>query len=520
MEKILDIHTHHGAPRPNAVVSVRPEDFNPVEGQLYSTGIHPWDTTDDIAEERWQLLENVASHPQVVAIGECGIDLLKGGPLFRQMQVMRRHIDLSERLGKPLVIHCVHAHDIIIGLKRDLKPTQKWMIHGFRGKPTVAGMLADAGMWISSGAQFNEASLKNIPLDRMLAETDESDTPIEDIITRLSTFAGEDLTPRIEENSRTFLMRLMIPLLLLVTSLGADALTLEPIRYADFSQWVKRGITESKVIGGAHKTIYEVAPAAEIEGNKPYVNAGGSPWATSNVYAKVSGVVKGSNTVTPFDRNGDTCARMEAKMEEVKVLGLINMDVMVAGTLFLGRVYEPISSTKGPFSKMEMGVPYTKRPKALVYDFQVDMPATDSRTKSTGFSSKKTLPGRDNAEVYVILQKRWEDSNGKLYARRVGTGRERYDRSKPWTKGHELPIHYGDITGESFYKPWMGLLSGERAYYARNSKGKLVPVEEVGWAPADEEPTHVLVMASSTCGEPFIGTEGLTLYIDNIAFGF
>ncbi len=63
-------------------------------------------------------------------------------------------------------------------------------------------------------------------------------------------------------------------------------------------------------------------------------------------------------------------------------------------------------------------------------------------------------------------------------------------------------------------------MAGEKAYYAVNSKGKLVPVEEVGWAPADATPTHVLVMASSSCGVPFIGTEGLTLYIDNIAFGF
>ncbi len=313
---------------------------------------------------------------------------------------------------------------------------------------------------------------------------------------------------------------MLVVALVALSMLLGNAYTLEPIKYGDFSQWVARDITESKLIGGKHKTVYEIAPTAKIEGNKPYVNAGGSPWATSNVYAKVSGVVKASNTVTPFERDGNTCACLEAKMEEVKVLGLINMDVMVAGTIFLGRIFEPITSTKGPYSKMEMGVPYTKRPKALVFDYQVDMPAENIRTKSTGFSSKKTLQGRDNAEVYVLLQKRWEDSNGKLYAQRVGTGRERYSKSIPWTKGHELPIHYGDITREPFYKPWMGLLSGEKAYYARNSKGKLVPVEEVGWAPADAVPTHMLIMASSTCGEAFVGTEGLKLYIDNIALGF
>ena len=312
----------------------------------------------------------------------------------------------------------------------------------------------------------------------------------------------------------------LLLLLLTVCSLTATPLTLEPIKFGDFSQWVTRQINESKVIGGKTKTVYEIAPTTTLTGNKPYANMRGSLWATSNVYAKASGIVKGSNTVSPATINGNKVAKLESKMEEVKVLGLINMDVMVAGSIFLGRIFEPITSTKGPFSKMEMGIPYTKRPVALVFDYKVDMPAENQRTKATGFSSKKTLQGRDNAEVYVILQQRWEDADGKLYARRVGTGRERYSKSIPWTKGHQLKIHYGDITGQPFYRPWMGLLSGNKAYYARNSKGKLVPVQEVEWAPADAKPTHVLVMASATCGEPFVGTEGLTLYIDNIAFGF
>ena len=307
---------------------------------------------------------------------------------------------------------------------------------------------------------------------------------------------------------------------LLVFSLCGWALRLEPIKYGDFSNWYTREIKESKIIGGKTKTVYEIAPKGHTTGNKPYSNLGGSPWATSNVYAKVAGVVKASNAVSPAQVNGNTVAKVEAKMEEVKALGIINMDVMVAGTIFLGQLYEPITNTKAPFAKMEMGMPYTKRPAALVFDYKVDMPAVNTRVKATGLSSKKTLQGRDQAEVYVLLQKRWEDADGKIYAHRVGTGRERYSKSIPWTKGHQLKINYGDITGKSFYKPWMGLLNGKKAYYAKNSKGKMVPVEEVGWAAPDETPTHVLVMCSSSCGEPFVGTEGIALYVDNLAFGF
>lgn len=306
---------------------------------------------------------------------------------------------------------------------------------------------------------------------------------------------------------------------LLLCSGSVFALTLEKIKYGDMQNWITRHITESGVIGGKTKVVYAIGPTKTITGNTALSNTG-SPWASSNVYAKVAGVVKASNTVEPAIVNGNKMAKLTSKLEEVKVLGVVNMDVMVAGTIFLGKVKEPISSTKSPYSKMEMGVPYNKRPKALVFDYKVDMPATDTKIKATGFGAKKTLAGRDQAEVYVLLQKRWEDAKGNIHALRVGTGRERYNKSIGLTKQHQLPIYYGDITKQSYYKPYMGLLTGSKAPYAYNSKGKLVPVIEEGWAAANETPTHVMVMASSSCGEPFVGTPGVTLYIDNICFGF
>ena len=313
---------------------------------------------------------------------------------------------------------------------------------------------------------------------------------------------------------------LVLSLLFLISGTQASALTLEKIKYGDFSNWVTRHISESSAIGGKKKTIYAIGPTTTINGNKAYSNMGGSPWATSNVYAKVMGISKATNSVEPAVVNGNKMAKLTTKIEEVKVLKMIDMEVMVTGTLFQGKVREPISSTSSPYSKMEMGMPYTKRPKALVYDLKVDMPNVNTRIKASGTGAKKTLQGRDQAEVYVILQKRWEDAKGNIHALRVGTGRERFNKSIPLTKGHQLTIHYGDITGQSFYKSYMGLLNGKKAYYAYNSKGKLVPVQEEGWAPANATPTHVLVMASTTCGEAFVGTVGITMYVDNFAFGF
>lgn len=297
-----------------------------------------------------------------------------------------------------------------------------------------------------------------------------------------------------------------------IVSMAADK-----IKYGDFNSWVIRSIKESSVLGGNTKTLYEIGPNQTIEGAKAYTNLGGSPWATSNVYAKVMGVVKCSNAVYRDQRGtGDYCAKLTTVLEHVKALGMINMDVLVSGSIFLGQIFEPISSTKNPYGKMEMGVPFSKRPQYLSFDYRVSVPENGHVIYSSGFGSKKTLPGKDYAEVFIILQRRWEDSNGKLHAKRVGTGRERYGATTSgWVNGHKIPIWYGDITKHHGYQSYMGLIPKENSYYARNSKGKLVPVIEEGWDDANATPTHMMVMASSGCGVAYTGMVGMVMWVDN-----
>ncbi len=312
----------------------------------------------------------------------------------------------------------------------------------------------------------------------------------------------------------------LIIAIMAIAATGMKAEKLEPIKFGDFENWVTRVIKESGVIGGNTKKVYEIAPSTTINGAKAYSNMGGSQWATSNVYAKVMGVVKTSNAVFPDKHGAGRCAKLTTLLEHVKAAGIVNMDVLVSGTIFLGKMLEPVSSTKNPYSKMEMGIPYTKTPKFLQFDYRLVAPA-GAPIYSSGFGGKKTLSGRDNAEVFVILQHRWEDSKGNIHAERVGTGRERFGKTTMgWVNKHRIPIWYGDIRKHAGYKPYMGLISKEKSYYARNKKGKMVPVVEEKWAAAGTKPTHVMVMLSSGCGTAYTGTVGMTLWVDNFAFGF
>lgn len=299
---------------------------------------------------------------------------------------------------------------------------------------------------------------------------------------------------------------------LLVAGGGLKAAEPEKIKFGDFNQWITRNIKESKVLGGNIKKVYAIGPTQTMGSTAYSGGAGGSQWATSNVMAKVMGVTKGSNAVYPADHPGHgKCAKLCTEFEHVKAAGLVNMDVVVAGTIFLGKMLEPISSTKNPYSKMEMGVPYTGRPTALSFDYSLKMPAGNTRIYSSGFGSKKTLQGADKAEVIVLLQRRWEDANGNLFATRVGTGHELYGNSTGWVSGHTVPIHYGNA--QSVYP----IIPKAKSYYARNSKGKMVPVQEVGWDNANSPVTHIILLFSSGSSDPYTGTIGTEFCIDNVA---
>lgn len=176
-----------------------PENFSPVEGQLYSVGIHPWDEADSAL--RLDVLTALAARPEVAAIGEAGLDLAKGAPMYRQLLAFRRQVEISEEVGKPLIVHCVKTTDMIMGLRRDLRPRQPWVVHGFRGKPAAAQQLLRCGCWLSFGERFNAETVRMVPADFLLAETDCSEKPIQEIVAALSEARQEDVMALAAANS-------------------------------------------------------------------------------------------------------------------------------------------------------------------------------------------------------------------------------------------------------------------------------------------------------------------------------
>ena len=296
---------------------------------------------------------------------------------------------------------------------------------------------------------------------------------------------------------------------------GVTSENVVPFAYGDMDNWIVCEIHESGIIGGNTKWLYELGPSDTIVGNTAFRNMGGSPWATSNVMAKVAGVVKTNTSVFPEKRGDGMCARMETRYESVKVFGLVDIEVIAAGSVFLGTVHEPIKGTKNPQAMLQSGVPFSKKPKALRFDYKVKAAPEKNRVRSTGFSRKSTVAGQDSLAVILLLQKRWEDEEGNVYSKRVGTMVQRYTESTPdWVNDATYPILYGNITSKPEYKPYMRIQVEER--YTLNSKGKSVPIQEVGWAEPGEAPTHMVLQFTSSHGGAYIGSPGNTFWIDNV----
>lgn len=172
LEDFDDIHTH-GRRGPTMITNISPDDtVDTAPGEAwYSVGVHPWDS-EGVDSEAFARLRALASDPRVVAIGEAGLDSKRGASLQEQERVFIEQARIAEEVRKPLIIHCVGCFNRMMQLRRELKPGQRWVIHGFRRKPELARQLIDAGFDISIGTKYNIGVPAVVPAGRLFHETD------------------------------------------------------------------------------------------------------------------------------------------------------------------------------------------------------------------------------------------------------------------------------------------------------------------------------------------------------------
>jgi hypothetical protein len=270
---------------------------------------------------------------------------------------------------------------------------------------------------------------------------------------------------------------------------------------SDFESWTERSIKESALIGGKTKTLYKL----------------GGTWDCSNAHAKAFGIDKVSVSVTPEKRGEGTCCRMESTLETVSAIG-IDFKALATGSIFTGKMIDVVGMKKSndPNSAIDMGVPFTKRPTALVLDYKAKINPNGQIVYANAGTRVKNVAGRDKGQIVLVLQHRWEE-NGHVYAYRVGTATEYIEQSTSgWVDGHRVEVCYGEPKSDC-KQPWHELTDSR--FKTRNSQGKMVNIEEVGFR-GEMQPTHMIIQISSGSMPPFTGCPGNIVWCDNIRLAY
>ena len=186
----VDIHTHTAKPSANLIQIVNLDLNQPCpEHGYFSYGIHPWalDDAEFQAEKALQILEEKLKLPQVLALGEAGLDKMHKASFERQIELFERQIKLSEALQKPMILHDVRSHNEIIALRKKHKAQQPWIVHGFSGTEQDIKQLIGQGIYLSVGESLLHPerkiykSFKFIDLDHLFLETDMAEIGVEKV---------------------------------------------------------------------------------------------------------------------------------------------------------------------------------------------------------------------------------------------------------------------------------------------------------------------------------------------------
>ena len=178
--KYIDFHTHRarndGDEQVLEIISTHPHKNE--APHYFTLGYHPWWTVDSLSTEQLQLLEDTYLHnPRCLAIGECGLDKLKGPPMSQQITILEQQLALATKLKAPVIIHCVRAYQQLLDLKPKYPTIPSWAIHGYARNATLAKTLTDQGFFLSLRIPKDPSSsiidtVNCVPHDKILLETD------------------------------------------------------------------------------------------------------------------------------------------------------------------------------------------------------------------------------------------------------------------------------------------------------------------------------------------------------------
>jgi TatD DNase family protein len=216
----INIHGHRHANNIQewVMMNLMARDYPPddIENGYYSVGFHPYNVGKVDLEETLNKVRLSTENPNVLAIGEIGLDKTIKAPLEEQMVVFERQVDIAEMTELPVILHVVRAFNEMVEFMQAHNPSVPMIIHGYNGSREMAEQLVRAGFLISFGeaiagehSRIVEALL-SVPVEKLFLETDEGGLDIREIYHIAAEVKGvslDHLRIQIFENARSYLPR-------------------------------------------------------------------------------------------------------------------------------------------------------------------------------------------------------------------------------------------------------------------------------------------------------------------------
>ncbi len=148
-------------------------------------GLHPYFMAQHRESDLNALEGALAQHPELVAVGECGIDARFPETLETQWRLFDAQLRLAKAYELPVVIHCVRANDQVAKRLRQLALPCGGLIHAFAGSPEQAQRFIDLGFVAGLGGAVTHDRAKRLHRavaaltdDGYVLETDSPDMPL------------------------------------------------------------------------------------------------------------------------------------------------------------------------------------------------------------------------------------------------------------------------------------------------------------------------------------------------------
>ena len=154
---------------------------------FFTAGLHPWHADLLNTQEIKVRLRKLIHSKSILAVGETGLDKLKGTDWDIQMGVFRTHIDIANEYNLPVIVHSVKAHNEVLKLKKETKSKVPWVIHHFNGSKQMALDFIENGFYLSVCHHIKSKNSKlseyfgDLPIERIFLETDDFKIDLKDL---------------------------------------------------------------------------------------------------------------------------------------------------------------------------------------------------------------------------------------------------------------------------------------------------------------------------------------------------